>query len=488
MKPIYNPFTGDLQLINQDGAPGAGIVVKGAYNAETDYTVGDSVSYNGSSYVMYVEAVAGTVPTDTTKWQVVANKGSDGTNGTNGVDGIGITPQTIGFTLTGGTTPKTLTVALDGSVSGTNTGDQDMSGKVDKVAGKSLVSDTEISKIHALHADDQDLSGLVPTSRTINSKALSGNITLTQDDVGNGTTNKVFTATEQSKLSGIEASANNYTHPATHSADIITDGTTNKAYTATEQSKLAGIAIGANNYSLPTSSASVLGGIKVGTRLTITDGVLSADQQTANDFTTDFKNKLTGIATGAEVNVQSDWTQATNTADDYIKNKPTIPTALADLSEDSTHRIVTDTEKSTWNGKAAGDHTHTGVYATASHTQAASTITDFDTEVSNNSDVSANTSARHTHSNTTALNAVSGTNTGDQDLTSINSHLTNTDNPHSVTAAQLGVPRFRGTSATDPATPAEGDIYYNSTTNLIYLYANSVWRTISSTVQIGWGL
>ena len=38
---------------------------------------------------------------------------------------------------------------------------------------------------------------------------------------------------------------NFYTHPATHSADIITDGTTNKAYTAVEQTKLAGIEAGA---------------------------------------------------------------------------------------------------------------------------------------------------------------------------------------------------------------------------------------------------
>ena len=42
-----------------------------------------------------------------------------------------------------------------------------------------------------------------------------------------------------------------------------------------------------------------------------------------NDYTTAEKNKLAGIAAGAEVNVQSDWSQATTTADDYIKNKPT---------------------------------------------------------------------------------------------------------------------------------------------------------------------
>ena len=38
------------------------------------------------------------------------------------------------------------------------------------------------------------------------------------------------------------------------------------------------------------------------------------------------KTKLSGIAAGAEVNVQSDWNQTTTTADDYIKNKPELAT------------------------------------------------------------------------------------------------------------------------------------------------------------------
>lgn len=44
-----------------------------------------------------------------------------------------------------------------------------------------------------------------------------------------------------------------------------------------------------------------------------------------NDYTTAEKNKLSGIATGAEVNVQADWNQTNTSADDYIKNKPEIP-------------------------------------------------------------------------------------------------------------------------------------------------------------------
>lgn len=43
-----------------------------------------------------------------------------------------------------------------------------------------------------------------------------------------------------------------------------------------------------------------------------------------NDYTNDEKTKLSGIAEGAEVNVQSDWQQTIETADDYIKNKPDL--------------------------------------------------------------------------------------------------------------------------------------------------------------------
>jgi hypothetical protein len=42
---------------------------------------------------------------------------------------------------------------------------------------------------------------------------------------------------------------------------------------------------------------------------------------------------------------------ATSGAYSDLTGTPTIPSALSDLSDDSTHRTVTDTEKSTWNGK-----------------------------------------------------------------------------------------------------------------------------------------
>ena len=48
-----------------------------------------------------------------------------------------------------------------------------------------------------------------------------------------------------------------------------------------------------------------------------------------NDYTDDEKNKLAGVASGAEANVQSDWNVTDNSSDAFIKNKPTLGTAAA---------------------------------------------------------------------------------------------------------------------------------------------------------------
>lgn len=51
-----------------------------------------------------------------------------------------------------------------------------------------------------------------------------------------------------------------------------------------------------------------------------------------NDYTTDEKNKLGGIESGAEVNVQADWNVSDSSSDAYIQNKPRIyiPTAICE--------------------------------------------------------------------------------------------------------------------------------------------------------------
>lgn len=57
-----------------------------------------------------------------------------------------------------------------------------------------------------------------------------------------------------------------------------------------------------------------------------------ATETTNGLMSSDDKVKLNGIASGANVNVQSDWNQTDTSTDDFIKNKPTIPTQLSDLS------------------------------------------------------------------------------------------------------------------------------------------------------------
>lgn len=58
-----------------------------------------------------------------------------------------------------------------------------------------------------------------------------------------------------------------------------------------------------------------------------------------------------------------------------------IPQNLSQLAEDSTHRTVTDAEKTGWSGKADGDHNHDVKYAPVNHDHTVDEISDFDARV-----------------------------------------------------------------------------------------------------------
>ena len=73
---------------------------------------------------------------------------------------------------------------------------------------------------------------------------------------------------------------------------------------------------------------------------------------TDNNFTTTLKDKLDGIASGAEVNVQANWTESNSASDSYIQNKPNLATvattgAYSDLS--GTPTIPAAQVNSDWN-------------------------------------------------------------------------------------------------------------------------------------------
>lgn len=85
-------------------------------------------------------------------------------------------------------------------------------------------------------------------------------------------------------------------------------------------------------------------------------------QDTISDIATIRSNASTGAThassthapTNAQKNVQSDWSQTTTTADDYIKNKPTIPTKVSQLTNDS--GFTTNTGTVTTTGTMTSTH------------------------------------------------------------------------------------------------------------------------------------
>ena len=211
-------------------------------------------------------------------------------------------------------------------------------------------------------------------------------------------------------------------------------GLSTEDYTTTEKTKLA--AITGNN----TGDQDLSG---LATTSSLADGLsLKVDKVagkglSSNDYTTIEKTKLSGIAAGAEVNVQANWTQATTTADDYIKNKPTIPTQYTDAMADA--RVVAGITNKV--DKVSGKGLSTNDYTTTEKTKLAA-ITGTNT---GDQDISA-----MTHTNRAALDAVSGVNTGDQDLSGLATKTALKDSTAKLRAAIPSVSGFLSTE-TDPA-------------------------------------
>jgi hypothetical protein len=144
-------------------------------------------------------------------------------------------------------------------------------------------------------------------------------------------------------------------NPYTPNANVLyVDNNDNKIYrwnetdyvpTSTENGGTGGG--GATNLSY---TASPTNGIV--TSDTGTDATIPLVGENAGLLSPSDKTKLDTIQTGAEANVNADWNAITGDA--LILNKPTIPTALSQLTDDATHRVVTDIEIATWNALIGG--------------------------------------------------------------------------------------------------------------------------------------
>ena len=191
----------------------------------------------------------------------------------------------------------------------------DLANKVDKVTGKGLstndYTDAEKTKLAGIaegaNAYTLPIAGASTLGGIKIGDGISVNSTTGVASVPEATssTSGLMTAAEKTKLSGIAEGANAYSLPTASASTLggvkvgsnlaidsstgVLSGNYSAATTSasglmssTDKSKLDGIAANANNYSLPTAAAGTLGGVKVGSNLSIdSSGVLSGSYSNA---------------------------------------------------------------------------------------------------------------------------------------------------------------------------------------------------------------
>lgn len=232
-----------------------------------------------------------------------------------------------------------LSIATDGELSAVDT-TYDLA--TTSVAG--LMSGTDKGKLDGIATSANNYSLPNASASTLGGIKVGTNLSIDGSGILSGAYNTasqgntgLMSGADKSKLDNIESLANNYSLPTASSSVLggikvgtnlsidvngvlsstdtdttYSDATTTVAglMSTSDKTKLDGIDTNANNYSLPTASASVLGGIKVGTNLSIdVNGVLSstdtdttysdATQSVAGLMSTSDKTKLDGIDTNA---------------------------------------------------------------------------------------------------------------------------------------------------------------------------------------------
>jgi hypothetical protein len=188
-----------------------------------------------------------------------------------------------------------------------------IAGKVDKVEGKELSSndftDALLTKLNGIEANANNYTLPAATTSALGGVQVGSNLAVDANGVISGnysaattSANGLMSSTDKSKLDGIAAGATAVTVDSSitsssenpvQSAAIYTalagkvdtesgKGLSSNDYTTTEKNKLAGIAEGANNYTLPAATTSALGGVQVGSNLAVdANGVLSGNYSNA---------------------------------------------------------------------------------------------------------------------------------------------------------------------------------------------------------------
>ena len=183
----------------------------------------------------------------------------------------------------------------------------------------------------------------------------------TSDTVYNNATTStagLMSASDKVKLNSIAANANNYTHPSTHPASMIT-GLASVA-TSGSYNDLADKPVIPGAYTLPNATSSTLGGVKVGSNISVSNGTISLSQTdvtSALGYTPPTTNTDTHWTTGLKVGAS-----ATATANAAATNGNVFLNVLDNTTVRDFHNIVgsgATTVTSDANGKITISSTNT---------------------------------------------------------------------------------------------------------------------------------
>ncbi|MBR3745431.1 MAG: hypothetical protein IKN27_00535, partial [Selenomonadaceae bacterium] len=183
-------------------------------------------------------------------------------------------------------------------------GTVDLSGYVEKVSGKQLSTNdftdaqkTKLNNLASITAAGDNVTitnGTIKSANTTYSNATTTTAGLMSADDKKKLNNlaSITSAGTNITISGGKISATDTTY---------SDATTSKSglMSASDKTKLNGIAAYANNYTLPTASSSTLGGVKIGSGIAVSSGVISVPTVTSSAnglMTSSDKKKLDSLA------------------------------------------------------------------------------------------------------------------------------------------------------------------------------------------------
>src|SRR5574344_1464448 len=365
------------------------------------------------------------------------------------------------------------------AISGTNTGDQDLSAlatetevatdlatKVDVEAGKGLSTNdytsaekTKLAAISGTNTGDQDLSGLATKT-----EVTAGLATKVDKEAGKGLSTNDYTSAEKTKLAAISG-----TNTGDQDLSALATETEVATDLATKVDVEAGKGLSTNNYtSAEKTKLAAISGTNTGdqdlsglaTKTEVTAGLATKVDKEAgkglstNDYTSAEKTKLAAIS-GTNTGDQDLTGLATKTAlaDSTAKVRSEIPDVSGFLSAEtdpaytaSQAAKITSTDITNLgnlSGVNTGDQDLSGLATKTEVT--AGLATKVDKEAGKGLSTNDYTSAEKTK-----LAAISGTNTGDQDLTGL---ATKTALADSTAKVRSEIPDVSGflSAETDPA-------------------------------------